>query len=159
MFRRIQPLQSLCIGNDVFEYFLKHLYYPSPYRFDVIPLKTLSDIYDLFLGYELVVENGNVTDALRSEFQKSNGAVTTPAHIVNRVIESTISHTTLRNLSTPELLDLKIVDIACGSGVFLIGAFEQLVKEVERRINLGEVITPEYVVHIDNRYVLTLEGR
>lgn len=159
MFRRIQPLQSLCIDNDVFEYFLKHLYYPSPYRFDVIPLKTLSDIYDLFLGYELVVENGNVTDALRSEFQKNNGAVTTPAHIVNRVIESTISDTTLRNLSTPELLDLKIADIACGSGVFLIGAFEQLVKEVERRINLGEVITPEYVVHIDNRYVLTLEGR
>jgi len=159
MFRRIQPLQSLRIDNAVFEHFLNHLYYPSPYRFDVIPLKTLSDIYDLFLGYELIVDNGNVTDALRSEFQKSNGAVTTPAQIVNRVIESTISDTTLRNLSTPELLDLKIADIACGSGVFLIGAFEQLVKEVERRINLGEVITPEYVVHIDNRYVLTLEGR
>ena len=159
MFRRIQPLQSLRIDNAVFEHFLNHLYYPSPYRFDVIPLKTLSDIYDLFLGYELIVDNGNVTDALRSEFQKSNGAVTTPAQIVNRVIESTISDTTLRNLSTPELLDLKIADIACGSGVFLIGAFEQLVKEVERRINLGEVIPPEYVVHIDNRYVLTLEGR
>ena len=159
MFRRIQPLQSLRIDNAIFEHFLNHLYYPSPYRFDVIPLKTLSDIYDLFLGYELIVDNGNVTDALRSEFQKSNGAVTTPAQIVNRVIESTISDTTLRNLSTPELLDLKIADIACGSGVFLIGAFEQLVKEVERRINLREVIPPEYVVHIDNRYVLTLEGR
>ncbi|MCR4837249.1 MAG: N-6 DNA methylase [Bacteroidaceae bacterium] len=159
MFRRIQPLQSLLIDNDVFECFLKNLYYPSPYRFDVIPLKTLSDIYDLFLGYELIVDDGNVTDALRSEFQKSNGAVTTPEHIVNRVIDCTISDTTLRNLSISELLDLKIADIACGSGVFLIGAFEQLVKEVERRINLGEEITPEYVVHIDNRCVLTLEGR
>ncbi len=159
MFRRIQPLQSLRIDNDVFERFLNNLYYPSPYRFDVIPLKTLSDIYDLFLGYELIVDNGNVTDALRSEFQKSNGAVTTPAHIVNRVIDCTLSDTTLRNLSTSELLDLKIADIACGSGVFLIGAFEQLVKEVERRINLGEEIAPEYMVCIDNRYVLTLEGR
>ena len=101
MFKRIQPLQSLRIDNDVFERFLNNLYYPSPYRFDVIPLKTLSDIYDLFLGYELIVENGNVTDALRSEFQKRNGAVTTPAHIVNRVIDCTISDTTLRNLSTP----------------------------------------------------------
>lgn len=159
MFRRIQPLQSLRIDNDVFENLLNHLYYPSPYRFDVIPLKTLSDIYDLFLGYELVVENGNVTNALRSEFQKSNGAVTTPTHIVDRVIDCTISDTTLRNLSTLELLDLKIADIACGSGVFLIGAFEQLVNEVERRINLGEEIASEYVVCIDNRNVLTLEGR
>lgn len=159
MFKRIQPLQSLRIDNDVFERFLNNLYYPSPYRFDVIPLKTLSDIYDLFLGYELIVDNGNVTDALRSEFQKSNGAVTTPEHIVNRVIDCTISDTTLRNLSTSELLDLKIADIACGSGVFLIGAFEQLVKEVERRINLGEEIAPEYMVCIDNRFVLTLEGR
>lgn len=68
MFRRIAPLQSLTINDDVFVRFLKKLYYPSPYCFDVIPLKTLSDIYDLFLGYELVVKDGTVTDALRSEF-------------------------------------------------------------------------------------------
>ena len=159
MFRHIQPLQSLRIDNDVFECFLNNLYYPSPYRFDVIPLKTLSDIYDLFLGYELVVENGNVSDALRSEFQKSNGAVTTPTHIVNMVIDCALSNTTLRNLSMAEILNLKVADIACGSGVFLIGVFEQLVKEVERRINLGEEVAPEYAVHIENRYVLTLEGR
>ena len=118
MFKRIPPLQTLAIDNEVCERFLKHLYYPSPYRFDVIPLKTLSDIYDLFLGYELVVENGNVTDSLRSEFKKSNGAVTTPSPIVRQVIECTIPETTLSNLTTSEILDLKIADIACGSGAF-----------------------------------------
>ncbi len=159
MFKRIQRLQTLTIDNDVFERFLSKLYYPSPYRFDVIPLKTLSDIYDLFLGYELVVEGQNVTDALRAEFKKSNGAVTTPASIVNQVIECTIPETTLRNLSTEDILKLKIADIACGSGAFLIGVFDHLVKEFERRIARGETIAAGYVVQVDDRYVLTVEGK
>lgn len=159
MFKRIQRLQSLTIDNDVFERFLNKLYYPSPYRFDVIPLKTLSDIYDLFLGYELVVEGRNVTDALRAEFKKSNGVVTTPASIVNQVIECTIPDTTLRNLSTEDILKLKIADIACGSGAFLVGVFDHLVKEFERRIARGEEIAPSYVVHVDDRYILTVEGK
>lgn len=159
MFSRIAPLQSLVIDDVAFEGFLKKLYYPSPYCFDVIPLKTLSDIYDLFLGYELVVDDGVVNDAIRSEFKKSNGAVTTPAAIVSQVIESTISGTELANMSTSEILELKIADIACGSGVFLIGAFDHLVRELERRIARGEELAPGYVAHIGERSILTLEGR
>ena len=159
MFKRIEQLQSLSISNDVFEHFLKHLYYPSPYRFDVLPLKTLSDIYDLFLGYELVVDGTNVTDVLRSEFKKSNGAVTTPSKIVNQVIESTIPTTILNALSTEELLNLKIADIACGSGAFLIGVFDHLVKEYEKRIARDESIGTNYVVQVGDHSVITLEGR
>lgn len=159
MFRRIASLQSLTIDDDVFDRFLKKLYYPSPYCFDVIPLKTLSDIYDLFLGYELVVRDETVTDALRSEFKKSNGAVTTPAAIVDQVIENTISRTELANMSTAEILDLKIADIACGSGVFLIGVFDHIVNELEKRIARGDQLAPGFVTHIGERALLTLEGR
>lgn len=159
MFKRIPPLQSLVIDDGVFEHFLKQLYYPSPYRFDVIPLKTLSDIYDLFLGYELVVEAGHVTDALRAEFQKSNGAVTTPAHIVSQVIRSTIPETTFSHLSTQEILNLKIVDIACGSGVFLIGVFDYIVEELERRVARGDVLAPGFAVQVGDHCILTLEGK
>lgn len=159
MFKRIPPLQTLAIDNEVFERFLKYLYDPSPYRFDVIPLKTLSDIYDLFLGYELVVENGSVTDSLRSEFKKSNGAVTTPSPIVRQVIECAIPETTLSNLTTSEILNLKIADIACGSGAFLVDVFDYLVNELEKRIECGEKIASEYVAKVDNHSLLTLEGR
>ncbi|MDE6000328.1 MAG: N-6 DNA methylase [Bacteroidaceae bacterium] len=159
MFRKIPPLQTLTIDNDVFERFLRHLYYPSPYRFDVIPLKTLSDIYDLFLGYELVVNASNVTDTLRSEFKKSNGVVTTPTHIVNQVIGCTIPETALKNIPTSDILNLKIVDIACGSGAFLVGVFDHLTKELENRIDRGEEIAPGFVVQVGNRSLMTLEGR
>lgn len=159
MFKRIPPLQSLIIDNDVFEQFVKQLYYPSPYRFDVIPLKTLSDIYDLFLGYELVVEGDEVTDALRAEFKKSNGAVTTPASIVNQVIGCTLQETTLSNLSVQELLSLTIADIACGSGAFLVGVFDYLEKELIKRVAHGEDIEPDYVTQVDGRYLLTVKGK
>ena len=70
MFNRINPLQSLVVDNDTLGDFVSKLYYPSPYRFDVIPVKTLSDIYDLFLGYRLVLNNGVVSDQLKEEKRK-----------------------------------------------------------------------------------------
>lgn len=118
MFKRIPPLQNLSIANDVFVGFVKCLYAPSPYRFDVIPLKTLSDIYDLFLGYQLVIKDGEVADELKSEFKKSNGAVTTPTKLVRQVLKSTMPDTYMSNHTAIQLLSLKIIDIACGSGVF-----------------------------------------
>lgn len=158
MFKKIAPLQSLSIDNDVFTHFLNSLYYPSPYRFDVIPLKTISDIYDLFLGYQLVVRNGKVTDELKEEFKKSNGAVTTPEHLVNKVIESTFS-ASLKSMSIFQILKLNIVDIACGSGVFIVGAYEYIVREIEKRVRVGESIDDSYYILQDGNVTLTIEGR
>ena len=33
--------------NQIFDELLQELYYPSPYRFDVIPTSLLSDIYEI----------------------------------------------------------------------------------------------------------------
>ena len=159
MFKKIQPLQSLEIKNDSLVDFVRNLYYPSPYRFDVIPLKTLSDIYDLFLGYQLVVKNGVVTDELKSELKKSNGAVTTPFALVNQVINSTISPIAIANLSVSDIINLKIIDIACGSGVFLVGVYDYIVHVVEKKIAQGEELSPKYYVNIDGKVKLTVDGR
>ena len=159
MFKKIPPLQSLSIDNEVFEHFLKSLYYPSPYRFDVIPLKTLSDIYDLFLGYQLVVDGDTVTDELKSEFKKSNGAVTTPVSLVNRVINCTLSSPAIESLTIPQILRLKIVDIACGSGVFIAGAYDYIVKLIEKRLSLGEEVDKAFAILLDGKPTLTIEGR
>lgn len=158
MFKKIPSLQSLVIENGVFESFLNNLYYPSPYRFDVIPLKTLSDIYDLFLGYQLIVRGKEVADELRSEFKKSNGAVTTPEHIVNRVIESTMSLNDIENLSIEQCFNLKIIDIACGSGVFLVGVYEYLIKQIEKKIKSGEKCEERLYTQLDTP-VLNIDGR
>ena len=91
MFARIRHIQDLIIDNAVFDDLLSYLYYPSPYCFDVIPLKSISDIYDLFLGYHLEYDDSGILEnVLKSEFRKSNGAVTTPEHIVHNTIDSTV---------------------------------------------------------------------
>lgn len=158
MFKKIPSLQSLQIDNGVFESFLANLYYPSPYRFDVIPLKTLSDIYDLFLGYQLVVDGSSVTDELKAEFKKSNGAVTTPEALVNQVIECTIPFNTIANLTIEQIFDLKIIDIACGSGVFLVGAYDYLIKQIEKKLERNQDCDAE--LYADLEYpVLNINGR
>ncbi|MCQ2259969.1 MAG: N-6 DNA methylase [Bacteroidales bacterium] len=158
MFKKIPSLQSLQIDNSVFETFLANLYYPSPYRFDVIPLKTLSDIYDIFLGYQLVVNGSSVTDELKAEFKKSNGAVTTPETLVNQVIECTIPFNTINDLTIEQIFDLKIIDIACGSGVFLVGVYDYLVKQIEWKLKRKQDCDAELYANL--KYpVLNINGR
>ncbi len=159
MFMKLPPLQDLDIDNEVFAEFLGCLYEPSPYRFDVIPLKTLSDIYDLYLGYQLVVKDGEVADELKSEFKKSNGAVTTPAGLVNQVLKSVMPDTYLSNHTASQLLSLKVVDMACGSGVFLVGVYDYLAKNIVKKIAEGDDVPQVYYLTSDGRIVLTLEGR
>lgn len=158
MFNRINHLQSLVVDNDTLGDFVSKLYYPSPYRFDVIPVKTLSDIYDLFLGYRLVLNNGVVSDQLKEEFKKSNGAVTTPEMLVHKVIECTMPTDVIDSMSITELLNLKIADIACGSGVFLVGAYDFLASQVIKKITEGQVFDNRLAI-IKDHPMLTIEGR
>lgn len=158
MFKKIPSLQSLKIDNKVFESFLANLYYPSPYCFDVIPLKTLSDIYDLFLGYQLVVNGLSITDELKAEFKKSNGAITTPELLVNQVIECTIPLEVIDNFTIEQIFELKIIDIACGSGVFLVGVYDYLIKQIEKKLERGRDCDTE--LYVDLEYpILNINGR
>ncbi len=161
MFARINQIQSLKIDNAVFEELLSYLYYPSPYCFDVIPLKSISNIYDLFLGYHLEYDDyGILCNVLKSEFRKSNGAVTTPEHLVQNTITSTITPNYLQSLSNKQILELKILDPACGSGVFLVSIFDYLATQIERNIKeKQDIILKQYLYEKDGKKYLNLEGR
>lgn len=158
LFQRLSQINSLDIDNSVFSQLLKHLYYPSPYRFDVIPTKTLSDIYDLFLGYELKISNGKVKNVLRAEFKKSNGAVTTPESIVDNVISRTFENR-IEDLNSHALLSLRIVDPACGSGVFLIGAYNYLSFAYMSKACNGDIEFQNDFIIKNGNPILTIQGK
>lgn len=161
MFARINQIHNLNIDNDVFNELLSYLYYPSPYCFDVIPLKSISDIYDLFLSYHLEYDEcGILGNVLKSEFRKSNGAVTTPEFIVQNTINSTISPEYLQSLTNEQILDLKILDPACGSGVFLVSIYDHLATQIERNIKeKQDVLADQYLYEKNGEKYLNLEGR
>ena len=161
MFARISQIQNLNIDNTVFDELLSFLYYPSPYCFDVIPLKSISDIYDLFLGFHLEYDdNGALCNVLKSEFRKSNGAVTTPEHLVTNTIYSTITPEYLQSLSNEQIFNLKILDPACGSGVFLASLYDYIATQIETNIVEKQDILPnKYTYEKDGKKYLNLDGR
>lgn len=162
LFARNMQIHDLNIDSQVFETLLFSLYYPSPYCFDVIPLKSISDIYDLFLGYHLEYNtDGNLANVLKPEFKKSNGAVTTPESLVRKTIECTITPEYLQSLNNEQILDLKILDPACGSGVFLVGVYDLLVNRIETNIaeRADGFLPASCLYNKDGRDRLNLEGR
>jgi len=159
LFAKLQPIQDLKIDNQVFKDFLSYLYYPSPYCFDVIPLKSISDIYDLFLRFQLVVREGRIVDELRIGYTKSAGVATTPETIVRRVINTTMTPEFLSCLDNDQLLKLRIVDPACGSGVFLIGVYETIARQYIKNIIDGKSPIDGNVIPKGDSYILSLEGK
>lgn len=161
MFARTNQIQSLNIDNAVFKELLSCLYYPSPYCFDVIPLRSIRDIYDLFLGYHLEYDDcGMPGNVLKSEFRKTNGAVTTPERLVQRTIDSTITPEHLQSLTNEQILGLKILDPACGSGGFLVSVYDRLAAQIETNIEERQDFLPEECLYEKNgKKCLNLEGR
>ena len=126
LFNRINAIHEITVSNQVFDLLLQYLYYPSPYRFDVIPTKLLSDIYEIFLSKKLIIGADGVKDEIKSEYLKTKGAVSTPQYIVQEIIKRTIQRNRLIAGGIENLLSIKTLDIACGSGVFAIEAYDYI---------------------------------
>jgi len=126
LFDRINNFQELEISNEVFGELISLLYYPSPYRFDVIPTKLLSDIYEIFLSKKLIIEDGEVSEKLKLEYIKTNGAISTPQYLVQDLLKRTIIPNKLFENGFDSFFNTKILDFACGSGIFLIEVFDYL---------------------------------
>jgi len=107
------------------------------YRFDDIPVDLLGSIYEQYLGVVLRGTEKRVKLDLLSGKRKSMGIYYTPSYIVEYIIKNTIREYT-KNKSIDEILEIKILDLACGSGSFLIEAFQELINLIEIRLKRGE---------------------
>jgi hypothetical protein len=56
MFERDSRFQNISLSDGVFTDFIDNLYYPSPYKFDAIPVKVIARIYEDFLSKYLAVQ-------------------------------------------------------------------------------------------------------
>ena len=160
LFNRIKDLQSLNISDDIFNEFLISLYYPSPYRFDVIPVKLLSDIYELFLSKKITLNDGKVTDVFKSEYVKTKGAVSTPDYIVREIVRRTINKQKIIDKGLEELFKIKVLDIACGSGIFLIEAYDYLEDIFIELYKLYEGrFYRDFVIELKDKTIINLVGK
>lgn len=136
------------------------LYYPqSPYDFSVVDSSILSQIYERFLGNKIIITNKRTIDVIKTpEVSASNGVVPTPKIIVEQIVKDTLSPL-FKGKKYNDLKKLKIVDICCGSGTFLISAFDYLVENLLERY-IEEDIKSDVVIETNNKeLIFTLKAK
>ena len=118
---------TLTIDDKIFETIFKNLYYPKcPYEFSVISPEMLGNVYEQFLGQTIRLTKGHQAKVEeKPEVKKAGGVYYTPEYIVKYIIDHTVGKL-IEGLSPNKISKLRFIDISCGSGSFLIGAYQKL---------------------------------
>jgi type I restriction-modification system DNA methylase subunit len=118
---------KLTIDDKPLKEILTRLYYPdSPYEFSVLPADILGQVYEQFLGkvIRLTSDHRAVVED-KPEVKKAGGVFYTPTYIVDYIVKNTVGK--LLEGKNPKTAEkLRILDPACGSGSFLLGAYQCL---------------------------------
>jgi adenine-specific DNA-methyltransferase len=99
----------------------------SPYRFDEIPVEVLGTIYERFLGDEIILQGRSAIVETKPDVRKAGGVYYTPQYIVEYIVNNTVGALLAQCNNPKEVAALTICDPACGSGSFLLGAFDALI--------------------------------
>jgi hypothetical protein len=116
----------------------------SPYLFSAIPVEILGSVYERFLGKVVRPQGRGITIEEKPEVRKAGGVYYTPRYIVDYIVEQTAGKL-LDEIATEKEMDgvkafaartekLRILDPACGSGSFLIRAFERVCEHWQKRL-------------------------
>lgn len=118
---------DLAIDNSVFKEIFINLYYPnSPYEFSVISPEILGNVYEQFLGKIIrLTPSHQAKVEEKPEVKKAGGVYYTPQYIVEYIVENTVGEL-LKGKTPNKVSKIKILDPACGSGSFLLGAYTYL---------------------------------
>lgn len=142
---------------EIFSQIYKELYFPnSSYDFSVVPPAILAKVYDIFLSEEIVCKDEQLLLIRKPEVTDSIGAITTPKEIADQIARNSID-LKLSNGDKSDISELKIIDICCGSGVFLLSAFEYLVELETLRLieSATENVKKKRLIEEDGTYRLS----
>jgi hypothetical protein len=118
---------ELKIDDATLKDIIKRLYYPDcPYEFSVLPAEILGQVYEQFLGKVIRLTEGHraVIDD-KPEVKKAGGVKYTPVYIVENIVGNTLGKM-LTGKTPLDIVLISVLDPACGSGSFLIVAYQYL---------------------------------
>ncbi len=124
---------ALTIEDRALKEIIAGMYAPQcDYEFQVLPIEILGNAYEQFLGKTITFTRktkfGHAIEIEeKPEVRKAGGVYYTPDYIVDYIVENTVGRK-IRDRTPEEIEAIKIVDPACGSGSFLIGAFDYLLR-------------------------------
>ena len=129
-----QITPRLKVDDKTLKPILENLYFShgSPYHFGVLPVEILGTVYERFLGKVIRLTAGHQAKIEeKPEVRKAGGVYYTPSYIVEYIVNNTVgkqvegkSPTQLAGSKNKE--PFRVLDMACGSGSFLLGAYKYL---------------------------------
>jgi TaqI-like C-terminal specificity domain/N-6 DNA Methylase len=135
---RLTP--SLSIDDNVLRPILRSVYFEhgSPYNFRELPVEILGTVYEQFLGKVIrLTEAHQAKIEEKPEVRKAGGVYYTPSFIVDWIVTNTVARaiatrTPLQLAGSAKKRAFRVIDMACGSGSFLLGAYQCLLDHCLR---------------------------
>jgi type I restriction-modification system DNA methylase subunit len=147
---------DIFVENEVIESILLGLYEipgsMANYNFNDIDADVLGAVYEQYLGHVAEVTKQRAKEAqskmdlgtytqsytltAKKERRKEHGIYYTPKFITDYIVRETVGRFLQENAGYPDKLhNIKILDPACGSGSFLIRAYDELLKYHAKEMN------------------------
>jgi hypothetical protein len=159
----------LSVDDKVLKPILQSLYFENgcPYHFGVLPVEILGTVYERFLGKVIRLTAGHQAKVEeKPEVRKAGGVYYTPAYIVNYIVQNTIG----KQIADKTPADLaggkttppfRVLDMACGSGSFLLGAYQFLLDHCLKWYQANPVSKHAKAVYqnVKNETCLTIAER
>lgn len=92
------------------------------YDFSIIPVEFISNVYELFIGVDE---------------QEKQGAYYTPLFLVDYILAETVE----KKFANYKGYDCKVLDPACGSGIFLVETLRKIIEKYQSK-------NPDYITNI-----------
>ncbi|MCJ7584820.1 MAG: BREX-1 system adenine-specific DNA-methyltransferase PglX [Anaerolineales bacterium] len=129
IFKSRPELEAVSVSNKVVRSIIRDLQPEnSPYNFAVLPVEILGTIYERFLGRVVRTTDKQVKIEDKPEVRKAGGVYYTPQYIVDYIVKNTLGKLLAECKTPADAARLKILDPACGSGSFLLGAYSALIE-------------------------------
>lgn len=114
------------ISEETLTAIVENLYFPNvSYDFSVIDLSILSRIYENFLQQEIVIDELNKVSLKKTKSAKVKAVISTPDQVVKLMVKKVLEQK-VNGLTPDQIVDLRIGDLAVGSGIFLIEAYNYI---------------------------------
>lgn len=84
------------------------------YNFSIIPVEFISNVYEVFIG---------------QDEQEKKGAYYTPLFLVDYILSQTVEK---KLQEDPENYSCKVLDPACGSGIFLVETLRKIIEQYQK---------------------------
>jgi hypothetical protein len=120
---------GLTVDDNIIKDIVRGVYYPqSAYEFSVLDVAILGCIYEQFLGKTIRLTAGHrVKVEEKPLVKKAGGVFYTPRDIVEEIVDRTVGEA-LRDATPAKVEQLRILDLSCGSGSFLLGVYDKLLS-------------------------------